>query len=303
VEGGHVEGPLPDDAVYECTLCTDEGNTYCHCPGGTCPDPCSEYHTVANDHPTTGGDVMYSRIKRTNSGDGFSQGETGEGAHYGFHESYFDEIRDDSIECDWGCNVSIEDSLLEDVNALVAMDPRTGDPRDVTGYTVSVVDSLVKLKAFATTHKVNVRGTGALGLFKYEEDNCPGEHVVTGSTFAFPKLQEDDGLLFPPVQSGNTSSGNTLLWYGSTAELTALLDDTGSASTRCDGLTNRQRLNHYCNSSTSTAGWCSPSCISGMPGCGTWAVVVKTGSGAFLANNWTPVRDAWISSHDADDQP
>lgn len=294
IDGGHVEGPLPEDVVYEC------GDAGIHCPFGVCPDPCSEYHQTAAVEPQRAGTVMYGRVKWTNYGDGLSAAKTAEGGHFGVHESLLARLHDDAFECDYGCDASISESLLEDVNDVVALTPRDppGGPewRDMIGYRVEVLDSLVKLKTFPTTYKMVERGVGSLGLWKYAEGNCPGEHVVTGTTFAVQKLQQNDGLLFPPINAGLTSASSALLWYGSQADYNALLDSTSSASTRCDGLTNRERMEHL----TGVA------CISGLPGCATWTVTVKpTGQtpNAFLAANWTPLADAWKLGHDADDQP
>ena len=251
-ESGGITGPVPEDALYECPR-AENGFTTESCPGGVCPTPCYEYHLVKGHTFDGTGSKEYYGTHAADTGDGIAQASSAAaGIQLRVIQSLFERIHDDAIECDWGCDVNVDDTAVQNVGSFfLAMRPRDSQPVDMTKRTITLNNDIVKFQTMVNTYKVSTNGTGHGGLLKLQDGNCPTAITVTNNKIAMNKCQagnaSGDCQPFPPAVTGLVCSGNTLYWYGTNQAYLNMLASTGGEAERCDGLTNGQRLAWYQN--------------------------------------------------------
>ena len=230
--GGTISGPyLPGVAVYECTSQ--------HCPGGTCPSPCLDYHTTAGvQWDTDGPDLELEDLCIEHYGDGLSMYQDSGGAYLtGVH---IHETLDDAIENDFcDADAAFLDSLAEDVAILMAPRLRGSASGDCTPRLWEVRDSLVKIKRPAYWYRQGDRGDDRAGsVFKLNPDCNNPDFAITNSTFVVDRPSNDGEELVPPLPTLVECEGNTVLLAGTPSENAEVLAE----GDKCDGLSNGERL-------------------------------------------------------------
>jgi hypothetical protein len=290
---GGVDGPIPPAAVYECSSPGCPAGTSHHCPGGssstcgTCPVPCFEYHTSEGWEHKSSARFEYLETCIRDEGDGVSAARVSTSGPWAgeisFRRSRTTATHDDALEHD-GCNsIMVTDSLIDGTFMGFAMKPRGDDPQDCTASTIKLDRALVRLNRFTNAYE---QKDGHGGVFKLEDGNLPW-FIVLDSTFwiggdsTLKGPGEGQHYLPPPSRIAQPSdcAGNTILFSGDTAQLTAWLADEDGA----DGLTNAEKL-------------------AALSYCYT-LVTRQTGQSwaDFYNAEWLPRWSAWMNSHAAAD--
>ena len=261
--GGHVDGPYPEDAVYECSAE--------HCPAGGCPQPCWPYHLSAGVSVRVAAPTVIEDLRVSDYGDGISQEESARRADLELRRVWLHDLHDDAVENDWGASVRVIDSLLERVNVAFASRQRSGESIDARGKRFEVRNSLVRLHRFTNQYK---RKPGHGGIWKWGHAGMDPRFAVTDNVFL---ADTGGGLLFPLVDQVVECRNNKLLWAGTAEAWERALDDGADS----DGLDERGRL-------------------AALSHC--YTVIVRPAAqspAAFLAEHWDPLVERWRSSHAA----
>ena len=261
-DGGYVDGPYPEDAVYECSAI--------HCPNGVCPNPCWAYHLSAGVSVQDTAPAVIEDVQVSDYGDGISQEESANRAHMEVRRAYLHDIHDDAVENDWGASVTVLDSLLERVNMGFASRQRSGVSIDARDRVFEVRNNLVLLHRFTNTYKEKY---GHGGFWKWGHDGLDPRFAVTDNVFVAET--PGDGLIFPLVDEVVECRNNKLLWVGTLADW----DNELNSDSDSDGLDSRGRMNalSYC-----------------------YTVIVKPASQSkadFLAQHWDPLVAQWKATH------
>jgi hypothetical protein len=262
--GGHVAGPYPEDAVYECTRE--------HCPKGLCPEPCWPYHLSAGLSVRSAAPARIEDVRISDYGDGISQEQSARRADLEIRRVWLHDLHDDAVENDWGASVKVIDSLLERVNIAFASRQRSGEHIDARSKTFEVRNSLVQLHRFTNQYK---RKPGHGGVWKWGHAGMDPRFIVTDNVFVAETRSE--GLLLPLVDRVVECRNNRLFWAGPLAAWQQELDDDEGS----DGLDNRGR-------------------VEALAHC--YTVVLKPASQSraeFLAQHWDPLVRAWKAAHAA----
>jgi hypothetical protein len=263
--GGNIDGPYPENAVYECS--SEHGYT-----GGTCWD----YHTTAGIQVEAGTPLVIEDLRIRDYGDGVDLAE--ESGNVVIRRGYFSDLHDDTVEDDWGTHsVTVEDSLFERVFMGLAYKRRSGAGDCASGRVFALRDSLVQLHRFTNSYK---QKSGHGGLFK-DDEGCMPEFRVTDNVFLMGPVAGSGQVQFPPIGRTTECRNNVLLWQGTLAAYEDMLD-TGDSS---DAGSNGERLD-----------WLNRS----FNGC--YTVIVKPASqsaSAFLAQRWDPLAAEWKATHPA----
>lgn len=218
--GGVVDGPYPENAVYECS--SEHGYT-----GGTCWD----YHTTAGLRTDAGGTIEDLRIGHY--GDGVDIAE--DAGDVVIRRGYFHDLHDDAVEDDWGTHsVTVEDSLFERVFMGLAYKRRSGASDCESGRVFTLRNSLVQMHRFTNAYK---QKDGHGGLYK-DDEGCIPEFRVTENVFLMGPVSGSGQVQFPMIGHVLECRGNVLLWQGTLADYADMLDDGESG----DGATNGERL-------------------------------------------------------------
>jgi hypothetical protein len=263
--GGRIDGPYPEDAVYECS--SEHGYT-----GGTCYD----YHTTAGMAPNDGKRIV-DDLHLKDYGDGISV-ESGSGDIVG-RRIWFENIHDDAFETDWAQqSFSCVDCLFDKVFMGFAYRRRSSasDATPKSGWTMELRNSLVRLHRFTHSYKEK---PGHGGLFK--DDSVAPRFIVTDNVFLMGPVAGSGQVQFPLIGQTTECRNNTLLWQGSLSAYQDMLE-TGDSS---DGATNGERLD-----------WLNRQ----FGNC--YTVIVKPSSQSatdFLAQRWNPLVNTWKSTHPA----
>jgi hypothetical protein len=264
--GGYVEGPYPENSVYECTPI--------HCPDGVCPTPCWEYHTTAGMRVDIAAPVILEDVRISDYGDGIERSVSANREPLIVKGAYLHDIHDDAIENDWGASIVVLDSLLERVFIAFASRPRSGEEIDASDRTFEVRDSLILAHRFTHAYK---NRAGHEGFWKWPHDGTGPNFIITGNTFVV--VDEISGsLVLPLVDQVLECADNTLLWAGSSSSWNGWIGDPELAS---DGFTNADRVEL-------------------LSDCFTFIVKPDAQSQAdFLAEHFDPLATAWKQSHPA----
>ena len=263
--GGDVEGPYPEDSVYECKPI--------HCPPEGCPTPCWAYHTSAGLDVETAAPMTLEDVRVSDYGDGIERSESANREPLVVKRAYLHDLHDDAIENDWGASITVLDSLLERVNTAFASRPRSSAQIDARDRIFEVRDSLVLLHRFTYSYKLE---PGHGKFWKWPKDGTGPNFIVTGNTFVVTDY--GGGLLLPLADQVLECADNTLLWAGSSASFAEWLGDPELGS---DGLTaaGRAEALAYC-----------------------FTIIVKpdtVSQADFLAEHFDPLVAAWKQSHPA----
>jgi hypothetical protein len=261
--GGAIQGPYPEDAVYECAF--EHGYR-----GG----PCWSFHTTAGIAPEVAApETVIEDLLVSDYGDGVSL-EAASGAVI-VRRAYLRDLHDDAIENDFAAAVTVADSLIERAFIAFASRPRSGHPIDQRGNVFTIRGNLVLLHRF--THAYKER-PGHGGFFKWPDNGSGPRFAVTDNVF----VMDDPGrgqLTLPLANQVAECRNNRLLWAGSAGAYRAWLAEDGEHS---DGLrSNRARLKALGN---------------------CYAVVVKPArqsKAAFLAEHWDPLVARWKAANPA----
>jgi len=263
--GGNIDGPYPEDAVYECS--SEHGYT-----GGTCWD----YHTTAGIQIHSGTPTVIEDLRIADYGDGVDVAQ--DAGNVVIRRGYFSNLHDDTVEDDWGTHsVTVEDSLFERVFMGLAFKRRSGASSCQSGRVFELRNSLVQLHRFTNSYK---QKAGHGGLFK-DDEGCMPEFRVTDNVFLMGPVAGSGQVQFPIVGKTTECRNNVLLWQGTLSAYEDMLD-TGDSS---DAGSNRERL-EWLNRSFNNC----------------YTVIVKPASQSaadFLAQRWTPRVNQWKSSHAA----
>jgi hypothetical protein len=271
--GGDVAGPYHDGSVYECSAR--------HCPDRVCPEPCLAYHTTAALAPAVDAAVtVIDDFRGSDYGDGISlERESGDVL---IRRAYLHDIRDDAVESDWGRHsVAILDSLFDRVAVgLATRQRKKGASKNSLGEVWELRSSLIRLQAFPNTYRME---PGHAGFFKADrKKKRQVTYRITGNVFFAGPLAVEGSLMFPVATRTEECANNVLFWSGTVEAWEALLDDGDGYA---DKLDNRGRL---------------AALNAAFPDC--YDVVVKPGAQSeadFVAQEWTPRANAWLSSHPA----
>ncbi len=265
--GGRIDGPYPENAVYECT--SEHGYT-----GGTC----WAYHISAGVSPNDGKKTIED-LHIKDYGDGISV-ESSSDDVLG-RRIWFENIHDDSMESDWaqqslGCN----DCLLDKVNMGLSYNRRSSASGNTpkAGVTMQLRDSLIRLHRFTNNYK---QKPGHGGVFK-DDDGFAPDFIVTNNVFLLGPVAGSGQAQFPQIGHVRECAGNTLLWQGTQSAFDSML---GTGSSSFDGASNGERLS-WLNSHFNNC----------------YTVIVKpAGQSAadFLAQRWDPLVTNWKASHAA----
>lgn len=261
--GGAIEGPFPEDAVYECKL--EHGYR-----GG----PCRAFHTTAGIAPEVGAPrTVIEDVRISHYGDGVSL-EAASGDVI-VRRAWLYDLHDDAIENDFGRNITVTDSLIERVYMAFASRPRARSPVDQRDKLFAVRGNLVMLHRFTNAYKQR-QGHG--GFFKWPEDGSGPRFAVTDNVF----VMDDPGigqLVLPLTNQVAECRNNTLLWAGGRGGYQTWLTDGGGQSDRKrNNLARLEALSHC------------------------YRVVVKPfgqSREAFLAEHWDPLVARWRATHAA----
>jgi hypothetical protein len=264
--GGYVEGPYPENSVFECEPR--------HCPGGVCPTPCWEYHLTAGMRIDTAAPMTLEDVRVSDYGDGIERSVSANRQPLIVKRAYLHDIHDDAIENDWGAAVTVVDSLLERVFIAFASRPRSGEDIDASDRAFEVRDSLILAHRFTHTYKDRA---GHEGFWKWPHDGRGPSFIVTGSTFVVTD-EISGSLVLPLVDQVLECADNTLLWAGTVSSWN---DWLGGLELGSDGLTNAGR-------------------VEALSDCFTVLVKPEAQSQAdFLAQQFDPLVAAWKQSHPA----
>jgi hypothetical protein len=261
--GGRVDGPYPEDAVYECSAE--------HCPAGVCPQPCWPYHLSAGVSVRVAAPTVIEDLRVSAYGDGISQEESAQRADLEIRRVWLHDIHDDAVENDWGASVRVIDSLLERVNIAFASRSRSGENVDARSKRFEVRNSLVLLHRFTNQYK---QRPGHGGFWKWGHEGLDPRFAVTDNVFV---AETPGGLLFPLVDQVLECRNNRLLWLGTAEAWEKALDGDDDS----DGLDNRGRL-------------------AALSHC--YTVVLRPAAqsrAAFLAEHWDPLVRRWRATHSA----
>jgi hypothetical protein len=260
--GGAIEGPYPEDAVYECEL--EHGYR-----GG----PCRAFHTTAGMAPEVAAVTVIEDVRIAHYGDGVSL-EPASGDVI-VRRVYLHDLHDDAIENDFGRNITVADSLIERAYIAFASRPRSRIRVDQRDRLFAVRGNLVRLHRFTNAYK---QKPGHGGFFKWPEDGSGPRFAVTDNVF----VMDDPGLgqlALPLVNQIAECRNNKLLWAGTRGGYQAWLTDRGGPSDRMrNNLARLQALSHC------------------------YTVVVKPfgqSKEAFLAEHWDPLVARWKATHPA----
>ena len=263
--GGRIDGPYPENAVYECS--SEHGFS-----GGTCWD----YHTTAGIQTHSGTPTTIEDLRIQDYGDGVDLSE--ESGNVVIRRGYFHDLHDDTVEDDWGTHsVTVEDSLFERVFMGLAYKRRSGASDCSSGRVFALRNSLVQLHRFTNSYR---QKSGHGGLFK-DDEGCMPEFRVTDNLFLMGPVAGSGQVQFPPIGETTECRNNVLLWQGTLAAYEDMLE-TGDSS---DAGSNGERLD-WLNSQFNNC----------------YTVIVKpAGQSAadFLAQRWNPRMSQWKSSHAA----
>lgn len=265
--GGAIEGPLPEDAVYECTA--EHG-----WKGG----PCLPFHTTAGLAPEVGAPVtIVEDVRISHYGDGVSL-EPASGPVV-VRRAWLHDLHDDAVESDFGKPLTVEDTLIERANIAFATRPRSRSRIDQRKNLFTLRGSLVQLHRFTNGYK---QRPGHGGFFKWPLDGSGPRFALTDNVF----LMDDPGkdqLTLPLVDRLAECRNNVLLFAGGEARYrTWLRDGRGQADGMRD---NRARL--------AKLGDC-------------YRVVARTNAqteAAFLAEHWDPLVARWKATRAAAQAP
>ena len=156
--GARIDGPYPENAVYECS--SENGFS-----GGTCWD----YHTTAGIQIHSGTPTVIEDLRILDYGDGVDLAE--EAGNVVIRRGYFADLHDDAVEDDWGTHsVTVEDSLFERVFMGLAFKRRSGASDCSSGRVFALRNSLVQLHRFTNSYK---QKAGHGGLYKDDEACLP----------------------------------------------------------------------------------------------------------------------------------
>jgi hypothetical protein len=264
LSGGHVAGPYPEDAVYECTPL--------HCPGGSCPEPCWAYHLTSGVSVRASAATVVEDVRVSNYGDGISQERTASRSDLTVRRAYLHDLHDDAIENDWGATVRVFDSLLERVFMAFASRQRRSTNIDARDRVFEVRNNLVQLHEFTHSYKLK-EGHG--GFWKWGHEGKDPRFIVTDNVFVAHR--KTNGLLFPLVDQVIECRNNTLLWAGTTEQWEKEL----GAHSDSDGLDARGRMQALSH---------------------CYTVIVKASGQSqadFLAQHWDPLVREWKATHPA----
>jgi hypothetical protein len=265
--GGAIEGPLPEDAVYECT--PEHG-----WKGG----PCLPFHTTAGLAPEVDAPLtIVEDVRISNYGDGVSL-EPVSGAVV-VRRAWLHDLHDDAVESDFGKPVTVEDSLIERANIAFATRPRSRSRIDQREKVFTLRGSLVRLHRFTNSYK---QRPGHGGFFKWPLDGSGPRFALTDNVF----LMNDPGegqLTLPLADRVAECRNNVLLFAGGEARYRSWLRDGRGLA---DGLLdNRARL--------AKLGAC-------------YRVVARPNAqseAAFLAEHWDPLVARWKATRAAAQAP
>jgi hypothetical protein len=265
--GGSIEGPVPEDAVYECT--PEHGWR-----GGRC----TAFHTTAGLAPEVGADLtVVEDVRISHYGDGVSL-EPASGAVL-VRRAWLHDLHDDAVESDFGKPLTVTDSLIERAFIAFATRPRSRVRVDQRGNVFTLRGSLVALHRFTHSYK---QRPGHGGFFKWPLDGSGPKFVLTDNVF----LMSDPGpdqLTLPLADRVTECHGNLLLFAGGEARYRSWLRDGGG---HADGLRdNRARL--------AALGAC-------------YRVVARPNAqseAAFLAEHWDPLVARWKATNAAAQAP
>ena len=223
--GAVIDGGMPEDAMYECTVE--------HC-GGACPTPCYAYHSAAGLGPDLPGLQVIEDLEIRHSGDGISL-HTEISGDAVVRRVYVHNIHDDAFESDFGlAGFTIEESLADRVNTAFAMRLRSSADGDQREELWTIRDNLVRLHEFPNGYR---QRPGHGNVFKLDKSPNEPRFILTGNTVV---VGPDTGgaTLFPPVSRVEECSGNTYLFLGDQDAL----DEALRADEIEDGGNNGERL-------------------------------------------------------------
>jgi hypothetical protein len=257
--GGRIDGPYPENAVYECS----SGHGY---TGGTC----WAYHISAGMSPNDGKRTVED-LHIKDYGDGISV-ESGSGDIVG-RRIWFENLHDDSMESDYAQqSLSCHDCLFDKVNMVLAYNRRSSvSSGPKSGLTMELRDSLVRLHRFTNTYK---QKPGHGGVYK-DDDGFSPRFIVTDNVFLLGPVSTQ--MQIPTPSTTVECRNNLLLWQGTLAAYNDMLD-SGESN---DGLTNGERLAALSHCYTVIVKPASQS------------------AAAFLAQRWDPLVSDWKASHAA----
>jgi hypothetical protein len=255
--GGAIEGPVGEDAVYECT--PEHGWR-----GG----PCTPFHTTAGLAPEVQTALtVVEDVRIAHYGDGVSL-EPASGAVL-VRRAWLHDLHDDAVESDFGKPITVESTLIERANIAFATRPRSRSRIDQRGNVFTLRGSLIRLHRFTNSYK---QRPGHGGFFKWPLDGSGPRFALTDNVF----LMDDPGrgqLTLPLADRVAECRGNVLLFAGGEARYRRWLRDGGGHG---DGLRdNRARL--------AALGAC-------------YRVIARKNDQseeAFLAEHWDPLVARW----------
>jgi hypothetical protein len=265
--GGEIEGPLPEDAVYECS--PEHG-----WKGG----PCTPFHTTAGLAPEVAAPLtVIEDVRIAHYGDGVSLEPTS--GPVVVRGVWLHDLHDDAVESDFGQPLTVEGSLIDRAYMAFAARPRVHSRVDQHENVFTLRGSLVRLHRFTNAYKQK-RGHG--GFFKWPLDGSGPRFALTDNVF----LMNDPGdgqLTLPLADRVAECRNNVLLFAGSEARYRSWLRDGGGlADGRRD---NRARL-------------------AALGGC--YRVIARSNDqseAAFLAEHWDPLVARWRAAHAASQAP
>jgi hypothetical protein len=265
--GGAIEGPMPEDAVYECK--PEHG-----WKGG----PCLAFHTTAGLAPEVGAPLTFVEdVRISHYGDGVSL-EPASGAVV-VRRAWLHDLHDDAVESDFGKPLTVEDTLIERAHIAFATRPRARSRIDQRGNVFTLRGSLVQLHRFTNGYK---QRPGHGGFFKWPLDGSGPKFALTDNVF----LMNDPGknqLTLPLADRVVECRNNVLLFAGGEARYRSWLRDGAGLA---DGLRdNRARL--------AALGTC-------------YRVVARPNAqseAAFLAEHWDPLVARWKATRAAAQAP
>jgi hypothetical protein len=260
--GGSIEGPVAEDAVYECTP-----------EHGFAGGPCMPFHTTAGLAPEVDAPLtVVEDVRISHYGDGVSL-EPASGAVV-IRRAWLHDLHDDAVESDFGKPVTVVDSLVERAFMAFATRPRSNTRVDQRESVVTVRGSLVQLHRFTNSYK---QRPGHGGFFKWPLDGSGPKFALTDNVF----LMSDPGagqLTLPLADRLAECRGNVLLFAGGEARYRSWLRDGGG---HADGLRdNRARL-------------------AALRDC--YRVVTRPNAqseAAFLAEHWDPLVARWKAARE-----
>jgi hypothetical protein len=265
--GGSIEGPVPEDGVYECTSAH-----------GWRGGPCTAFHTTAGLAPEVAAKLtVIEDVRISHYGDGVSL-EPESGAVL-LRRAWLHDLHDDAVESDFGQPLTVTDTLIERVFMAFALRPRSRSRIDQRGEVFTLRGSLVRLHRFTNSYK---QRAGHGGFFKWPLDGSGPKFALTDNVF----LMDDPGegqLTLPLADRVVECRGNTLLFAGGEARYRSWLRDGGG---HADGLRdNRARL--------AALGRC-------------YRVVARANAqsqAAFLAEHWDPLVARWQAARETPQAP